>query len=569
MKAKKYVSLLMLAIFFTAGYVFAQVENVLQLIPYNATPESFLVAQIRADTTANGGIPEGRVYELEGGKIYLNTEQFYVAADYTLHLRSSNDQKPIIYQYPSGAGDNPQQPPGYLFRTRGGDIILENLAITSYYEPGDDPAADDFEYFYNVQGGLLRTDGEGASIIMKGCIFSNTSGQVLRTNAATQVVLAQDCIFANLGALSTSNFGAGKGIDLREVSCDSLILINNTFVNYQDRAVRHYNFSSPLEGTGAIYYGNIDHNTFVNGMGFHGLLSLGSVGYEMKINNNLFVDAFAAGEDPTDSTRTKEWANTGETYDDEFGYNKMSWIFAAPNDSTVWVAENNYYAVTAEGQAFFDTYEEITVGDPFSGYVMDALGASAADAMVQIDDPQFANVPDLMIGLMTYYVVDANKTKDTPNSEWDPQTQDMDRRPIQYYINDFDVAYSTSSTAYTGASGFPAGDLNAFPDKKAEWELTSIEREDGVLAKEFTLAQNYPNPFNPTTTIKFAIPSRSNVTLKVFNMLGQEVALLVNKEMGAGSYVVNFDAGNLSSGIYFYSIQADQFSVTKKMMLLK
>lgn len=99
--------------------------------------------------------------------------------------------------------------------------------------------------------------------------------------------------------------------------------------------------------------------------------------------------------------------------------------------------------------------------------------------------------------------------------------------------------------------------------------VVGVEQEGNEIPLTFALDQNYPNPFNPSTTIKFAIPQQSNVTLKVYNMLGQEVATLVNEQMNAGSYNVDFDASSLSSGIYFYSIQAGQFNVTKKMMLIK
>ncbi|REL33483.1 T9SS C-terminal target domain-containing protein [Rhodohalobacter sp. SW132] len=544
-------------------------QDVVTLEPYNVN-QQFLVDQIAADTAANDGvIPEGRIYELIGGEVYLNTSILFIEDYETLHVRSSNDEKAIIYQYPTGSGDNPNNPPGNLFISRGGDIILDGLAVTGYYEPGDDLSEEEFDELYTVQGGLLRTNQEGASIIVTNSIFSNVAGQILRTEGSTVKIHFEDVVFANLGALSTSNFGAGKGIDLREASVDSLIMINNTFVNYQDRPIRHYNFGNPEAGTGAIGYGLFDHNTFVNGMGFHGVLSLGTVGDKIEITNNLFVDAFASGEDPTDDTRTAEWANTGEQYDN--GNNRMAWIFANPNETTEWVIENNYFAVTAEGQNFLDSYEELSVGEPLSIHIRERLGDSADDAFTQIDDPGLTNVPDLMIGLMTYYIEVAEKTKDTPNDYWNPATEDMDRRPITYYVNDFDASYSTSSAAYTGATdGFPVGDLNWFPAIKEDWVSTSSEIIAGDIPTTISLKQNYPNPFNPATTIQYDLATASNVQIDVFDMLGRKVATLVNNDFQqAGTYRVNFDASNLSSGIYIYMLKAGDISQTKRMTLIK
>ena len=85
----------------------------------------------------------------------------------------------------------------------------------------------------------------------------------------------------------------------------------------------------------------------------------------------------------------------------------------------------------------------------------------------------------------------------------------------------------------------------------------------------YALAQNYPNPFNPSTKINFSIQKAGMVTLKIYNILGQEVATLVNTELKAGTYSSVFDASRLSSGVYFYSIHAGDFVQAKKMMLLK
>ena len=89
------------------------------------------------------------------------------------------------------------------------------------------------------------------------------------------------------------------------------------------------------------------------------------------------------------------------------------------------------------------------------------------------------------------------------------------------------------------------------------------------LPKSFALSQNYPNPFNPSTTIAFALPSRSFATLKVYDMLGREVAILVSEDLAAGTYTRQWNAANLSSGIYFYRLIAGSFTQTKKLILLK
>jgi len=86
---------------------------------------------------------------------------------------------------------------------------------------------------------------------------------------------------------------------------------------------------------------------------------------------------------------------------------------------------------------------------------------------------------------------------------------------------------------------------------------------------DFALEQNYPNPFNPSTNIRFSLPEANQVTLKVYDMLGQEVVTLVNEFINAGSYEVTFDASNLPTGIYTYSLTAGDFQSVKKMMLIK
>ncbi len=97
----------------------------------------------------------------------------------------------------------------------------------------------------------------------------------------------------------------------------------------------------------------------------------------------------------------------------------------------------------------------------------------------------------------------------------------------------------------------------------------NIAINDIEIPNGFTLEQNYPNPFNPSTTIKFSIPANSFVSLKVYNTLGQEVVALIDQEIPQGNHRVEFNAGDLPSGMYFYTLSTNNYKETKKMMLLK
>jgi hypothetical protein len=118
--------------------------------------------------------------------------------------------------------------------------------------------------------------------------------------------------------------------------------------------------------------------------------------------------------------------------------------------------------------------------------------------------------------------------------------------------------YGTNTIIY---SGFLA-------DTLFRGVVTSVaEQED--IPEEYALWQNYPNPFNPSTTIEFALPHSSYVSLRVYNLLGQEVLTLLDARKAAGVYRVQFDARDLASGLYVYRIQAGEYVATKKLMLLK
>ena len=98
--------------------------------------------------------------------------------------------------------------------------------------------------------------------------------------------------------------------------------------------------------------------------------------------------------------------------------------------------------------------------------------------------------------------------------------------------------------------------------------ISAVERTD-VVPAVYSLEQNYPNPFNPATIINFSIPKSADVRLAIYDALGREVDILIDKEMTAGNYNVDWNASGYAAGIYFYTISANDFTSTKKMVLLK
>lgn len=140
---------------------------------------------------------------------------------------------------------------------------------------------------------------------------------------------------------------------------------------------------------------------------------------------------------------------------------------------------------------------------------------------------------------------------------------------------------TNSPTSYTmflgrsyeaGVTTYPPNDVNRTVFYAAAYTFTLTDvpgGKEGNVPQAFVLSQNYPNPFNPATKISFTLPVGSDVTLKVYNMLGQEVATVVNGYRSAGTYEVEFNAAGLASGVYYYTLRAGSFTATRKMLLTK
>jgi hypothetical protein len=130
---------------------------------------------------------------------------------------------------------------------------------------------------------------------------------------------------------------------------------------------------------------------------------------------------------------------------------------------------------------------------------------------------------------------------------------------------------STSYTSWLSKDRYDSlgGDRWSVVTKLSSYLTVTDVRENDIQPTQFSLSQNYPNPFNPTTTVQFSVQRAGFYSLKVFNVLGQEVADLLDEELLPGSYTVRFDARGLSSGVYLYTLKGGDVNISKKMALLK
>lgn len=129
------------------------------------------------------------------------------------------------------------------------------------------------------------------------------------------------------------------------------------------------------------------------------------------------------------------------------------------------------------------------------------------------------------------------------------------------------ISNHISLTAYNNINFSTDGVIDLIADIDGPGQVLTLE--EALTPKSYELKQNYPNPFNPSTTIEYSVPNGSFVNLKIFDMTGREISTLVSKQQETGTYIVDWNASGLSSGVYFYKLTAGNFVETKKMILAK
>lgn len=576
------------------------------------TQPNSLVNAIELDLNA----PAGRVYELKRGGLYWNSRDLFTPTNRALVITGPRRESfigdtnaaypPIITGTADDAGfvNN-----GQLIQFSN-DITMKNLIAI----PGAFDGSQGFTFFTASAAGRTITldnvymehthwvfvesnDVANTSVHIRNSYFVNMSGQPCRRNGGIYDNVnnnTQELIVEN----STHIMGQGMSYKFRNYPINRAFFNHNTFVNMGGQLFTSFGYQSNFTVTNNLfinsniqgYHPGLDRSETDQDNLPHGIINLNHIPETFPWStygltaipdaqrrvlvdrNGVFWDQRVYGIAPV--------LNTGRS--------NLTGPAGPINNRTDWVSQA--IRMNTRTQAIFDDnarYPLIQEGNWIMG-----------------GNPRFVNPLDLMttqLDQLIEFSIQAAGGGGGPLAayqstyvmpKWRTAANQINNAEGNFVLPDWPIpvnlAYTNEAYLTAGLGGFPLGDLNWFPARKAQWNVvrnqlhaelanalnqgrtpTSIERIGSSIPSGFSLGQNYPNPFNPTTTITFEIQTPSEVTLSVYDITGRLIQTLVDNRLSSGSYNVSFDAQNLASGVYIYRLRAGQHMETKTMTLIK
>ena len=567
-------------------------------IEWSGVPGQF-EETLKADTSSDGTQAHD-IYELEAGRIYLQLTELNV-----------NSSLSIVGAAPAEAGGMPAviQPfanaegasgftgwPNGNFQVYGNGtrLIVKNVILNG--------AALGQEF--NL-GSVASSRGDENRVHLDGVVASHYVTFIHSTYGTSS-----DFLFTNSIAKAFTNGPGGQyfgGVSWGGGSwmgtIDTLVVEHSTISNVIGEAIVVYS---------QVDHGLINHNTFAN-------VVMGAIWYRgqnnMTVSNNLYYNTKSHAQSTYDVSGWGVWHKGGAgqfmvmpeyTHKDSVSmvgadvvnhmarninyHNNVWWHsqeltdFMTKTEPWSWEVSATSIDTTVSGtDTTYDTTTTITVvGDTMLPLEQQSLGvndstkaALAQNRGVSIDATNIKADPGIRLSpnyiktqlARTLDFRDDLKSNTAPfDGVWWTYEPDNSYISVAWPVENkyYNMSYDKASAAATAsATGGLVGDPRWFA-------MTELSVDEEVIApKTFTLEQNYPNPFNPTTTIQFSLNTASPVKLTVFDILGQEVATLVNEYKSVGSHKVQWRANTMPSGVYYYRLEADGFSKTHKMVLMK
>ena len=535
---------------------------------------------MRSDSLA----PASRVYFLKAGGIYSCWDDPASSKKYrTIIMGPEQNLKTGTMSPPIISGYAPAD-----FSSNGGMIVNKDLLVKNIdLEMGN--------IFGNNGWAWFGFSGPHMRLEVENCIMEHTWWTWVGGPPGNQSIFFNNCYFVNLNGYPCRRNGGVVDFNGTTKHQDTLSVQNCTHVNTQGTL---YRFRNGYTVDRVIF----NHNDFIDCAGYV-LMNSGDQ-TNLSITNNIFVNCQLQAYCPVlskadvgevdldslpmglvnvrvDSTFTANvgthgvYVNRNLAYWDPKLNDIVSTLNAKPtNGNTRWVSQM-IQMNTRTTNLFADktSYPILYNG----GWV------SRKPAFVKTD-VLFGTRLDVV---KAYAIAAVDTGYGTPMPSWrQASNPEVDNFVHADWPIPIDLSYSDSDLLTGGLGGFPLGDLGWFSTQYAAWQAfqvaeaaaiqsaldggsTGVANTQQETPQKFELQQNYPNPFNPSTVISYSLAKAVNVTLKVYSILGQEVATLVNGYQAANTYHVDFNASGLASGVYIYELRSGSNVASGKMLLMK
>jgi len=516
---------------------------------------------IMGDTTETGQRKNiNRVYRLTRGKLYYFTAGLDVRFPFTLIADDEdpgNPTKPPIVA-PAILQDNSS--PQWFMDIYKGDCTIKNIYFMGF-RPDQRPLN---------AGVAIYLFATGSKLVLKNCVFDGWSAGALFNFGRLSKIFINDCVYRNMQ--HRTNWLYGQSLRNAVIPLDTVVMINNTMFSSGS-----YYFCPNRETSNYVH---LEHNTiFLN----HAQPLYAPYLSNAVIKNNIFYGTFTMGI--TEAERAMGWFDwKGEissiasidTIPPDLaaraGINEQDRRVEFSNNVYFWPQKiKDFWTITLQDTVYHPTWMNNRTQRMFSDD--DHYPYLIAENNRE-EDPHFSSSLATQIDSLLKYCLKTRDGTQTNYHWW--YNPDNDLFGVQWPLPE-DLRYQNTALYTAGDDGFPVGDLNWFPEKKAQWEelVSGIKlKEPAKAIRPFELYANYPNPFNPVTTISYIVGAHHDVPvlvdLSIYNLLGQKVATLVSERQPAGKYEVQWDASGMASGVYLYKLQTDNgFSQSRKLVLLR
>jgi len=573
---KIFTSMFLIALMLMALAPITSFAQTMDTVAVSALPPGNLNTVINSDTTAGGFLKPNTVYLLkqttELDTVYWMTAPISAKGDIRVvgEINPTTGHPPVVAPF----------------------ILDDNSSIGHFFEPQGDATLElrGIYFLGKRTDGLVYTGrfivpaGDNNNFIFDRCIIENISGAGTPDLFDTwgyvdNSYYITNCEFRNNQGDNADSPGfswLGSG----EFPCDTAKFVNNTF------------FISGGCILGADDFGckylEFDHNTiFFSTQG--GVFNLPQM-TNAVITNNIFFSASSAALPESWYGGPGTWGSALIPID------SLRSLAVDPYNLTE--AERN---ITITNNAYFWSQE---ISDKWA-----ELDAEGIEEVTPLRPPDFINAqPGILTDNTTWPNVNVADNYNTDpgfdaalvqeagskmatfvDTLWHNDGTGMGVRPFvgafdnpptwegvasdwastQGYPVPENLRYTNTALQTAGTDGKPLGDLNWFPE-----QMTAINKNPNPVPSAFSLSQNYPNPFNSTTNLKYSLAKDTEVSLKIYNMLGKEIRTLVNEKQTSGYHAIQWDGTNnfgqkVTSGIYFYTFKADGVTKTKKMIMMK